>query len=550
MRKARGMGEKTVKGEHLLLALPSAAVLAGMIFAAGARRPRSRWVALAWLLASLPTLAALLYRAWDRHVGPGPFACWRFGLSPDNISLLLSLAGLSPLLMLEAEARKEHGWRDGLASALSCLALASAMGAILCDHLFLLALFCGLATLCAAGCTALVGERRRPRAASLLPLAMADFCLAVGIIFLYLSEPGRGLYFPALPLAAGGGIAAACALMLAAALLRLGCLPFQRWMAGIAEGGREPALIHVLAVDLTLGTYLLYLVTRAFFRWQGAWAWICFGVALATLAVVVRELLSARSGSRTWGLLAAALGAHLALAASPGSQAAGAASRLGLWAGVVALALLLLGSEGGKARSWAGVLGAASILGLPPLAGFAARWMEFQALAGGFAEGAGALYAAAIPLSFAAAMVEGFAALRMAGWEDGDARFPAALPAGMALAGFGFAVGIYPGKWVDIAMREYGLPLGLPFPTWSTLGWAMLVCAGVAVAFLAALGAHRRAPGKICNVLPGDSVAWMREIRWLGVDFSGSEAYTRALTAGGALLCAGWFAALIYLATR
>lgn len=571
----------------ILPALPAAAAIAGLVFAAGTRWPRSRWVALGWMLASLPALAAVAYRFWDHHVGPDPFSLWRFALSPANLALLLPLAGISPLLFLAAEARGKPGWREALSSALSCLALVAAMVAALCDHLFLLAAACGLATLCAAGAAAARGaERRRGLAASFLPLAFSDLCLALGVLILYLTDPARGLFFPALPLEAKGWNAAACALMLAAALLRLGCLPFQRWMAGLAQGGRKPALVHVLAVNLPLGAWLLYLVTQVFFLWGGTWAWVCLGVSVLTLAVVARELLSARGGAETWGLLAAAVGAHLALAASPGGQAAGATLRLGLWAGVSALAMLMVGSAGGRARSWAGALGALSILGLPPLAGFAWRCMEFQVLAGEFSGGVSAVFPAAMAVSFAAVLVEGFRALRMApaAREDapapggkGDAAapggkhgapdeagkpgassaagregapLPAAVAAGAALAAFSVAVGLYPGKWVDLLMREYGMPLTMPFRTWNALGWAVLLCSAAAVSVLAAAGARRRAASLAWEIMPNMPDAWMKRRRWLGMAFSGGAAYKRVVAAGEALLCAGWIATLVYLALR
>lgn len=534
-----------------LVALPAAPVAAGLIYLAGWRRPRSRRVALGWLLLSLPALAVATYRLWDHYVGPGVYAVWRFALSPANMPFLLPLAGVCPLLFLAAEGGARRAGRRNAASALSCFALAAALAAILSDHLFPLAGLCGLATLCTAGSVLAGGrEGRHLVPAFLLPLGLADLCLALAMAFMYFSDPSRGLFFPAIPLKTGGWLAAACALMLASALLRLGGFPLHRWMAGAARAGTEARLLHVLALNLALGSYLLYLVTRRFFHWEGAWVWVCFGIAACTLLAVLRELLSARDGIEIWGLLCAALGAQLALCASPGGQAASAALRLGLWAGVPALALLSIGSEGGGSRAWAGILGAASILGLPPLAGFAWYWMGFRVLAGESGSGVTVIFTAALPLLFAGALVGGFSALRISGEGRGGAQSPASGAAGVLLASFVAAVGLYSGKWVDLLMREYGLPVNLPFPSWSTLGWAVLICAAASVAVLAALtlrgrkGVHAEASAQ--GALPPLRGGG----RALGVPLPAAGKAARFLAAVDAVLYAGWAAALVYMAFK
>jgi formate hydrogenlyase subunit 3/multisubunit Na+/H+ antiporter MnhD subunit len=536
----------------ILPALPAAAAATGLIFLAGLRRRRTRWLALGWALIALPALTLITYRLWDHYVGPGTFSFWRFYLSPTNMSLLLPLAVVSPPLLAAAEGKGLGRGRGNAASALSCFALAAAMTAVMSDHYFLLAGTFALATSCMVG-AAMLRKRgsRRFLPPALLPLALSDLCLALGALFLYLSDPGRGLFFPALPLEPRGKLAAACALMLAAALLRLGCFPLHRWMAGISRGGKDFRLIHLLGVDLVLGTYLLYMVTRVWFRWEGNWIWICFGVSLITLAEVLRELLSSAGRVEMWGLLCAALGAHLALSASPGGQAAAAAARLGLWAGLPALALVHMGSERGRWKAWAAVVGGVSLLGLPPLAGFTWRWMEFHVLAGAFSGGVTVLFLAALPLVFAGALVEGFTALLLPrGDGEGNPGIAgaAALAAGVLLAAFLAALGLYPGTMVDLLMREYGLPVSLPFTSWTTLGWAMLLCSGLAVVILSAWimrgGGGARRPGA---ALPGGALPlWGRK---RPPAFEAGKAL-RTIAVCGVALYAGWAAIMVYLAFR
>jgi formate hydrogenlyase subunit 3/multisubunit Na+/H+ antiporter MnhD subunit len=450
-------------------------------------------------------LAVLTYRWWDHYVGPDPYATWQFRLSPANMSLVLPLAVISPLLLWAAEGRGLGAKREAAASALSCFALSAALAALLSRHFFLLAGFFALASLCAAG--AVLVRRKGERsfaAAALFPLGLSDLCLALGVLFIYLSDPSRGLFFPSAPLRLSGNLITACALMLAAALLRLGCFPFQRWMARISEGGKDLRLVHLLAVDLTLGAFLLYSVTRVFFAWEGAWIWICFGISALTLALALRGLLHAAARHEVWGLLAMALGAQIALCAAPGSQAAAAAMRLGLWAGIPALALVHIGSVKGKGRTWALILGAASLMGIPPMAGFAWRWMEFQALAGELSTGAGVLFIAAVALVFGGALIEGFASLWIPRVEgEGEASGEATIASGALLAAFLLAVGLYAGTFVDLLMREYGLPVSLPFPSWTSLGWAVLLSAGIAALILYTLNYRGRAEVRRETTFPG-----------------------------------------------
>jgi len=537
----------------LLPAIPAAAALAGLVFLAGARLRGARWAALTWALVSLPTLAVLTYRWWDRYVGPDPYARWQFHLSPANMSLVLPLAVISPLLLWAAEGGNAGTGRGAVASSLACFALSAALAALLCQHFFLLTCLFAVATLFAAGAALLRGKGKRSFAATaLFPLGLSDLCLALGILFLYLYDPGRGLFFPAAPLQPSGRLAVACALMLAAALLRLGCLPFHLWMVRVCEGGDDLRLIHLLAVDLTLGTFLLYSVTRVFFVWEGVWVWTCLGISALTLLMALRGLLAASQRHEVWGLLCVALGAQIALTASPGSQAAAAAMRLGLWAGLPALSLVYIGSRRGKGRAWALVLGAASLMGIAALAGFTSRWMGFKALAGELGGGASVIYIPAMVLVFAGALTEGFTSLWIPRADGEGAAASVDVAAGVLLTGFLFTVALYPGGVVDLLMREYGLPVSLPFPSWTSLGWAVLLSVGMATLVLYAWGYRGKGEGGREAVFPGGPLPI-----WSGgkVIPAFPEAPTSgkglaAVILGDLLIYAAWGAVIVYLAFR
>jgi formate hydrogenlyase subunit 3/multisubunit Na+/H+ antiporter MnhD subunit len=538
-----------MKATYFLPALPIAAVVAGVLFLVAIRFRRLRLVALTLYTLSLPTLAFLTYHFWDHYVGPDTFSIWRFRLSPTTMPFVLPLAVASPLLLWVVENKGLGGGKENAASALACFGLAAAMAAVMSDHLFLLAGLFALASWLAVAAVVMRGRRAGRLLPFLLPLGLADLSLALGVLFFYLADPTRGLFFPPSPLATSGMLSAACALMLAAALLRLGAFPLHRWMAGVSRGGKDLRVVHLLAVDLTLGVFLLFTASRIFFQWDGVWVWVCFGLAAVTLVELSRELLHADGREEAWGLLCATLGACLALVASPGGQAAAAALRLGLWAGVPALALVNLGSEGGEDRSWARVVGGATLLGLPPLAGFAWLWMGFGVLAGEFSRGETVLFLAAIPLLFMAAMVMGAVALLLP--EEVGERTPAALAVtgGVLLAACSAAVGLYAGKAIDLLMREYGLPVEIPFASWSSLGWAVFICVGLAVIILFAW-TRRRAGTRIKDRAASRALPLMKR----RVDISMPLLSSRR-SRGIVVLCEiaiylAWVGTMVYLAFK
>ena len=540
-----------MKATYLLPALPIAAVVAGVIFLVAIRFRSLRWVALALYTLSLPALAFLAYRFWDHYVGPDTFSIWRFNLSPTTISFLLPLAVASPLLLWAVENKGLGGGKENAASALACFGLAAAMAAVMSDHLFLLAGLFTLASWLMVAAVVMRGRRAGRLLPFLLPLGLADLCLVLGVFFFYLADPTRGLFFPSSPLETGGMLSAACALMLAAALLRLGSFPMHRWMAGVSSGGKDLRVVHLLAVDLTLGTFLLFAVSRMFFQWDGVWV---TGAPSAFPSSPWpnsrREPLHADRREEAWGPLCAALGACLVLVASPGGQAAAAAARLGLWAGVPALALVNLGSEGSGDRSWARVVGGgATLLGLPPLAGFAWLWMGFGVLAGEFSGGETVLFLAAIPLLFAAAMIMGAVSLLLP--QDTKEKTPAALAVagGVLLCACSVTVGLYAGKAVDLLMREYGLPVEIPFASWSSLGWAVSICVGLAVIILFAW-MQRRGGARVRDITTGRTLPLMARRSYFAVPLLANRRSRAVIVLCEIAIYMAWVAAMVYLALK
>jgi hypothetical protein len=176
--------------------------------------------------------------------------------------------------------------------------------------------------------------------------------------------------------------------------------------------------------------------------------------------------------------------------------------------------------------------------------------MEFQVLAGELNDRTSVLFAAAMVLVFAGALIEGFASLWIPRVEEEEASGTTTIAAGALLAAFIFAIGLYAGTVVDLLMREYGLPVSLPFSSWSSLGWAALLCAAIAALILYAWSYRGRGegwqertfPGGMLPLRPGGRLAPGR------LKVPGSGKGLIAVILWDVMLYAAWAAVVIYLA--
>jgi uncharacterized membrane protein len=175
--------------------------------------------------------------------------------------------------------------------------------------------------------------------------------------------------------------------------------------------------------------------------------------------------------------------------------------------------------------------------------------MGYQVLAGEFAGGVTVVFLAAIPLFIAGALIVGGTVLLLphGGGEEASPIITAV--AGVLLAALCLAVGLYPGTLVDLLMREYGLPVDIPFSSWTALGWAIMLCIAIAVVLLSAWSrkgdTSARGMAKRARALP--IVAGKRRfaIAWL------ESRRTRAVCAlGDLLLYMGLVGVMVFLATK
>ncbi|GAA0798268.1 Na+/H+ antiporter subunit A [Spirilliplanes yamanashiensis] len=431
------------------------------------------------------------------------------------------------------------------------VAFAGAMlGLVVADDLLLLYVFWELTTVLSYLLIGHDAARRAGRRAALQALLVTTFGgLAMLVGFIVLGEHAGSYRWSVIAgdLPSGPLLTVAAVLILLGALSKSALVPFQFWLpAAMAAPTPVSAYLHAAAM-VKAGVFLVALLTPAF-AVSAVWQAVAVTAGLATLLYggwrALREhdlkLLLAYGTVSQLGLLVAVLGTGTRTAALAGAAMVLAhalfKSALFLVVGVVdhvtgTRDLRELSGLGRRMPALAavGVLAAASMAGLPPLAGFVGKEAVFAAFATGApldtAVLAGLVAGSALTVAYSARFVWG---------AFGGAKPSEALPPGPALlapaallAAAGLAAGLA-APVVDGLLAPYAA--GLPGPGYHLALWhglsvplglsAVAVTAGAAV-----FAATRRRSRDAAERPPAGTAAYdrlMHGVDRLAVELTGA----------------------------
>jgi len=417
--------------------------------------------------------------------------------------------------------------------AFTLWALAGALGATLADHLIFFLISWEVVTLMLYLLVNLGQEPAAKVAAkTFVLLGFADAALLLGIVFLWkLSGTMRISGFPRLGAAeTGAGLGlAAFLLMFVGAIAKAGALPFHTWIPASAEAAPIPVMAFLPAsLDKLLGIALLARVALQFFTMTEGLSLVLMIVGAATVISAVmmamvqhdlRKLLSFHAVSQVGymvlgvgtGMLVGVLGGlfHMlnhAIYKCCLFLVAGSVRRR---AGTTELERL-----GGLARAmpatfFAAAVAALAISGVPPLNGFASKWMVYQGVLETHSNLAPLLLIAAVfgsALTLASFVKVLHSVFFGRPSDDVAAAHPAPTPLLMAApmvflallcVAFGVFVSWPIGQWIAPSVREVaaGLPMAKEpvsygIGVWESSSATVLLLVGLALGFVFYLIGH------------------------------------------------------------
>jgi formate hydrogenlyase subunit 3/multisubunit Na+/H+ antiporter MnhD subunit len=246
------------------------------------------------------------------------------------------------------------------------------------------------------------GEAKAGAAKAYAILGFTDACLLLAIVLLAAQPGGSGNWSLSGPAVTVGSLGPAgyviYVLILAAALAKAGAVPLHTWVPAIAADAPTPVMALLpAAMDKLLGIYLLAMVALHMFRPDGAMQVVMMAIGAVTIISAVlmamiqhnlKKLLSFHAVSQV-GYMVLGIGTGTTIGVVGGLfhmiNNAIYKSELFLMSGVVGR---VKGSDeiedgGGLARCLpitftCGAVAAMAISGVPPLNGFASKWLIYQ----------------------------------------------------------------------------------------------------------------------------------------------------------------------------
>jgi len=246
------------------------------------------------------------------------------------------------------------------------------------------------------------GEARTGAAKAYGVLGFADACLLLAIILLASMEGGTGnLSFSNVRTDVGqmGAMGyAVYALILVAALAKAGAIPLHTWIPAIAQDAPAPVMAYLpAALDKLLGIYLLAVLSLRMFRPDWTLQVIMMIIGAVTILAAVLMAMVQHNLKRLLSFHAVSQVGYMVLGIGTGTTVgiigglfhmlnhAIYKSNLFLMSGAVRRASGTDEIEqlGGLARAWpvtlaCALISALAISGIPPLNGFASKWLIYQ----------------------------------------------------------------------------------------------------------------------------------------------------------------------------
>jgi len=404
----------------LMLGVPALGALA--VYCLGRRASRITHVitlaVTAWLLMSalrLPQAVGLKVTQHWMSVGPVNIS---FDVLVTGFSAMLAIfiTGFGFLLAMYSVGKSPPN--TGKHNAFMLWALSGALGAVLANNLIFFLISWEIVTLMLYLLISLGGERAKAGAAKTFALlGLSDGAILLAIVLLAIAQPESMLAMDKLSVTADSPLRVICFLLLVAgALAKAGAMPLHTWIPSAADGAPMQVMAFLPAsLDKLLGIYLLARVALQFFTLGPALRMVLMVIGAATIVGAVMMAMIQHDLKRLLAFHAVSQVGYMVLGIGTGTLigVAGAIFHmlnnaiykncLFLTAGAVEKSARTTNLDrlGGLAGAMpftfvACLVAALAISGIPPLNGFASKWLIYQAVLDVPSRMAPALVAAAV----------------------------------------------------------------------------------------------------------------------------------------------------------
>jgi len=280
-------------------------------------------------------------------------------------------------------------------------ALSGAIGALLANNLLFFLISWEIVTLMLYLLIGLGGQRARKGAAKTFTiLGLSDCAMLLGIVLIIVAGPAGTMRMDAIgDISTGSGtMMAAYLLMLVGALAKAGAVPFHTWLPSAAEGADCDVLAFLPAsLDKLLGIYLLARISLEFFKITPGLQFLLMTIGAVTIIAAVMMSMIQHDLKRLLSFHAISQVGYMVLGIGTGTVAGIVGGVFHMFNNAVYKSALFLSAGsverrtgstdlsrlGGLARAMpvtfvCTAIAALAISGIPPLNGFASKWLVYQ----------------------------------------------------------------------------------------------------------------------------------------------------------------------------